>query len=77
VKVTKIDADEMLDGVVVYLERQKGSDGIRKVTYAVMGGDAKRRSEQFFVCACIFWFWGGPPKHPYHRGLDSMGEERS
>eukprot|EP00985_Skeletonema_marinoi_P019959 scaffold11631_cov143-Skeletonema_marinoi.AAC.2 len=35
VKVTKIDADETLDGVVVYLERQKGSDGIRKVTYAV------------------------------------------
>eukprot|EP00574_Skeletonema_japonicum_P009218 CAMPEP_0201720008 /NCGR_PEP_ID=MMETSP0593-20130828/5049_1 /ASSEMBLY_ACC=CAM_ASM_000672 /TAXON_ID=267983 /ORGANISM="Skeletonema japonicum, Strain CCMP2506" /LENGTH=620 /DNA_ID=CAMNT_0048210549 /DNA_START=52 /DNA_END=1914 /DNA_ORIENTATION=+ len=35
VKVKKIDTDEMLDGVVVYLERQKGTDGIRQITYAV------------------------------------------
>ena len=36
VKVTKIDdADETLDGVVVYVERQKGIDGRQQVTYAV------------------------------------------
>lgn len=35
VKVTKVDSIETLEGVVVYLERQKGSDGKRQVTYAV------------------------------------------
>jgi len=35
VTVTKVDSNESLDGIVVYLERQKGSDGKQQVTYAV------------------------------------------
>ena len=35
VKVTKIDTDEALDGVVVYLEREKGIGGRRQIRYAV------------------------------------------
>eukprot|EP00985_Skeletonema_marinoi_P027485 scaffold22634_cov98-Skeletonema_marinoi.AAC.2 len=35
VRVTKVGTDEALDGVVVYLQREKGSDGRRQVTYAV------------------------------------------
>mmetsp|Transcript_16800 Transcript_16800/g.24998 ORF Transcript_16800/g.24998 Transcript_16800/m.24998 type:complete len:683 (-) Transcript_16800:69-2117(-) len=35
VRVAKVGTDEMLDGVVVYLQREKGSDGRRKIIYAV------------------------------------------
>jgi len=35
VRITKVGTDEALDGVVVYLQREKGSDGRRQVTYAV------------------------------------------
>jgi hypothetical protein len=35
VRVTKVGTDEALDGVVVYLRREKGIDARRKITYAV------------------------------------------
>ena len=35
VRVKKTETDESFDGVVVYLERAKGNDGRRQVTYAV------------------------------------------
>ncbi|KAK1740371.1 hypothetical protein QTG54_009321 [Skeletonema marinoi] len=35
VRVTKLGTDETMDGVVVYLRREKGSDGRRQIIYAV------------------------------------------